>query len=46
MLPELGAALGSLTTLKVEAASSWLSYLGKPTEKTTKLDTTIGCYMT
>jgi hypothetical protein len=32
-LPEFGAALGKLTTSKVEPASSWLSYLGKPIEK-------------
>jgi hypothetical protein len=32
-LLEFGAALGKLTTPKVEPASSWLSYLGKRIEK-------------
>jgi hypothetical protein len=45
-LTEFGAALSKLITPKVEPVSNWLSYLGKPIEKTTKLDTAIGCYMT
>lgn len=46
MLLEFGDAFGKLITLKMEPTSSWLPYLGKPIEKTTKLDTTIGYYMT
>jgi len=38
-LPEFGAALDKLTTPKVEPASSWPSYLGKPIEKAAKLHT-------
>jgi len=45
-LPKCGAALSKLTTPKVEPASSWLYYLGKPIQKTTQLHTTTGCYMT
>jgi hypothetical protein len=45
-LPEFGAPLGILTIPKVEPASSWLSYLGKPIEKAAKLHITTSCYMT